>query len=221
MKINATSYDPYLAAIAQSQLETPEQQVNVDVDVPDMDSYIPTQRPDDMPIPTGTYNASGMMVGELPDLPPIEATNTDSQTNTSSEFMDALSQAFRANEDSIQMTMDSLGLTVEDLADEENMTALAAAMNEGAANLGLPQIEDLEGTVDSLMEVISGVDSTASATDETASEGQSAASDSSSSEAEVETQIVTIDGVTYLETTTTENGITTVERTEISSVESV
>ncbi|MCR5468204.1 MAG: hypothetical protein K6F37_04510, partial [Lachnospiraceae bacterium] len=127
-----------------------------------------------------------------------------------SSFMDALSNAFRANADSILMTMETLGLTMDDLSDQSNLTALANAMNEGAANLGVPQIEDIDATVESLMNKSNDTESTA--TTGTAGGGGGGESDE-----ETTTKIVTINGVQYLEITTTENGVTTTTRTVLTA----
>lgn len=57
--------------------------------------------------------------------------------------------------DSILMKLDELGLSLEDLSDEDNLASLATAMNEGAANIGLPTIEDLDSAVSTLHEKLS------------------------------------------------------------------
>ena len=53
------------------------------------------------------------------------------------------------------MKLDELGLSLEDLSDEDNLASLATAMNEGAANMGLPTIEDLDSAVSTLYEKLS------------------------------------------------------------------
>lgn len=53
------------------------------------------------------------------------------------------------------MKLDELGLSLEDLGDEDNLASLATAMNEGAANMGLPTIEDLDSAVSTLHEKLS------------------------------------------------------------------
>lgn len=119
------------------------------------DEYIPSMSSFEGAMPTGTYNASGMMVNDVSSALQVSATD-----ESDSDYMDALSTAFRANADSIQMTLDSLGLTIDDLSDEENMKTFAAAMNEGAAKIGVPQIEDLDSTIESLLERFSTVTET-------------------------------------------------------------
>lgn len=211
MKIDSTSYDVYLTALNQTQLQTPRQQNVSSKDSEDRDSYI-SGLSQDTAIPSGTYDASGRMIGELP---PVTNVNTDSSTNTDSSFLSQLSETFRANEDSILSTLESLGLTLDDLSDKDNLTALANAMNEGAQNLGLPTVENLEDAVDSLYNSVSGGESVS---DETAAAGGSGGG-SDSDEDTTTTKIVTINGVTYLETTVTEMGISTTTRTRIGGVE--
>lgn len=53
--------------------------------------------------------------------------------------------------------MESLGLSLEDLQDEDNLQTLADAMNTGAKSLGLPVASsDLETLVSQLYEDLSG-----------------------------------------------------------------
>ena len=70
-------------------------------------------------------------------------------------LLEELSETFRTNPDSILMKLDELGLSLEDLGDEDNLASLATAMNEGAANMGLPTIEDLDSAVSTLHEKLS------------------------------------------------------------------
>ena len=70
-------------------------------------------------------------------------------------LLEELSETFRANPDSILMKLDELGLSLEDLGDEDNLASLATTMNEGAANMGLPTIEDLDSAVSTLHEKLS------------------------------------------------------------------
>lgn len=98
----------------------------------------------------------------MPPMPPMEESAETSTEIGESEgasgeeaLLAQLSQAFRANEDSILATMEELGLSLEDLQDEENLSTLATAMNEGAAALGLPSIDDLDSLVTQLHETLS------------------------------------------------------------------
>lgn len=113
------------------------------------DSYISSlSAGSDLPLPTGTYNAMG-----------VESNSSTTTSTTSSTGYDALlsqlSDTFRANADSILSTMESLGLTMEDLQDEENLQTLADAMNAGAEALGLPTVDNLETLVSQLYQTIS------------------------------------------------------------------
>lgn len=216
MKIESTSYDPYLTEIAQS-MHLVQQPTQTGGNEEEADIYVSSITSSGIPIPSQSYNASGMMVG---DMAAVNATNTDSKTNAESDFMKQLSEAFRANEDSIEMTLDDLGFTLEDLSDEENLKTFAYAMNERAASLGLPQVENLGEIIQNLQNAFSdsgtGDESadTAESTQNTIGSGESGGGGEDSSD-DTTTQIVTVDGVTYLETTTTENGTTTTTRTKL------
>ena len=135
--------------------------------------------------------------------------------------MSRMSNAFRANIDSIEAAMQGLGLTVEDLSDSENMTLLAQTMDEGAALLGLPQIESVEDTVTGLL---NGDDFSGKPQEIPELPGSGAVpgagnDDDSDSDTEVKTKIVNSGGVTYLETEkTSSNGTTITSRTLIGSM---
>lgn len=104
----------------------------------------------------------------MPPMPPQEmdeATESTQVTGTTQAqgtaaagteaLLEELSETFRTNPDSILMKLDELGLSLEDLGDEDNLASLATAMNEGAANMGLPTIEDLDSAVSTLHEKLS------------------------------------------------------------------
>jgi hypothetical protein len=64
MNINGVNYDPYLASIAQAQtINTQQTETQTDNKESDKDSYIPSLASADMVIPSGTYNAQGLEVG--------------------------------------------------------------------------------------------------------------------------------------------------------------
>ena len=104
-------------------------------------------------------------------MPPQETDETDETTESTQvtgttqaqgtaatgteALLEELSETFRVNPDSILMKLDELGLSLEDLGDEDNLASLATAMNEGAANMGLPTIEDLDSAVSTLYEKLS------------------------------------------------------------------
>lgn len=174
MKVESSSYEAYLEALEEWKQKMQETQATQQKEENSAtDSYVPgiSQMDMDIPMPSSTYNAQGMMSGERPPMPPMPPQETDETTEstqvtgttqaqgtaaTGTETLLAeLSETFRANPDSILMKLDELGLSLEDLSDEDNLASLATAMNEGAANMGLPTIEDLDSAVSTLHEKLS------------------------------------------------------------------
>lgn len=177
MKIESSSYEAYLEALEEWKQKMQESQAAQQKEENSAtDSYVPgiSQMDMDIPMPSSTYNAQGMMSGERPPMPPMppqETEETDETTESTQvtgttetqgtaatgteALLEELSETFRANPDSILMKLDELGLSLEDLGDEDNLASLATAMNEGAANMGLPTIEDLDSAVSTLHEKLS------------------------------------------------------------------
>ena len=177
MKVESSSYEAYLEALEEWKQKMQETQATQQKEENSAtDSYVPgiSQMDMDIPMPSSTYNAQGMMSGERPPMPPIppqETEETDETTESTQvtgttetqgtaatgteALLEELSETFRANPDSILMKLDELGLSLEDLSDEDNIASLATAMNEGAANMGLPTIEDLDSAVSTLHEKLS------------------------------------------------------------------
>ena len=177
MKVESSSYEAYLEALEEWKQKMQESQVAQQKEENSAtDSYVPgiSQMDMDIPMPSSTYNAQGMMSGERPPMPPMppqETEETDETTESTQvtgttetqgtaatgteALLEELSETFRANPDSILMKLDELGLSLEDLGDEDNLASLATAMNEGAANMGLPTIEDLDSAVSTLYEKLS------------------------------------------------------------------
>ena len=174
MKVESSSYEAYLEALEEWKQKMQETQATQQKEENSAtDSYVPgiSQMDMDIPMPSSTYNAQGMMSGERPPMPPMppqemdEATESTQVTGTTETqgtaatgteaLLEELSETFRANPDSILMKLDELGLSLEDLGDEDNLASLATAMNEGAANMGLPTIEDLDSAVSTLHEKLS------------------------------------------------------------------
>ena len=118
------------------------------------DSYVSSYSysSSDLVIPTGTYNASGVESNSA--LTTTSTTSTSSSTGYDA-LLSQLSETFRANADSILSTLDSLGLSLEDLQDEDNLQTLADAMNSGAESLGLPTVDNLETLVSQLYQTLS------------------------------------------------------------------
>lgn len=177
MKVESSSYEAYLEALEEWKQKMQETQATQQKEENSAtDSYVPgiSQMDMDIPMPSSTYNAQGMMSGERPPMPPMppqETEETDETTESTQvtgttetqgtaatgteALLEELSETFRANPDSILMKLDELGLSLEDLGDEDNLALLATAMNEGAANMGLPTIEDLDSVVSTLHEKLS------------------------------------------------------------------
>ena len=177
MKVESSSYEAYLKALEEWKQKMQESQATQQKEENSAtDSYVPgiSQMDMDIPMPSSTYNAQGMMSGERPPMPPMppqETEETDETTESTQvtgttetqgtaatgteALLEELSETFRANPDSILMKLDELGLSLEDLGDEDNLASLATAMNEGAANMGLPTIEDLDSAVSTLHEKLS------------------------------------------------------------------
>lgn len=177
MKVESSSYEAYLEALEEWKQKMQETQTTQQKEENSAtDSYVPgiSQMDMDIPMPSSTYNAQGMMSGERPPMPPMppqETEETDETTESTQvtgttetqgtaatgteALLEELSETFRTNPDSILMKLDELGLSLEDLGDEDNLASLATAMNEGAANMGLPTIEDLDSAVSTLHEKLS------------------------------------------------------------------
>lgn len=177
MKVESSSYEAYLEALEEWKQKMQETQATQQKEENSAtDSYVPgiSQMDMDIPMPSSTYNAQGMMSGERPPMPPMppqETEETDETTESTQvtgttetqgtaatgteALLEELSETFRANPDSILMKLDELGLSLEDLGDEDNLASLATATNEGAANMGLPTIEDLDSAVSTLHEKLS------------------------------------------------------------------
>lgn len=174
MKVESSSYEAYLEALEEWKQKMQETQATQQKEENSAtDSYVPgiSQMDMDIPMPSSTYNAQGMMSGERPPMPSMPPQETDETTESTQvtgttetqgtaatgteALLEELSETFRANPDSILMKLDELGLSLEDLSEEDNLASLATAMNEGAANMGLPIIEDLDSAVSTLHEKLS------------------------------------------------------------------
>lgn len=177
MKVESSSYEAYLEALEEWKQKMQETQATQQKEENSAtDSYVPgiSQMDMDIPMPSSTYNAQGMMSGERPPMPPMPPQETDETDETTEStqvtgttetqgtaatgteaLLEELSETFRTNPDSILMKLDELGLSLEDLGDEDNLASLATTMNEGAANMGLPTIKDLDSAVSTLHEKLS------------------------------------------------------------------
>ena len=174
MKVESSSYEAYLEALEEWKQKMQETQATQQKEENRAtDSYVSgiSQMDMDIPMPSSTYNAQGMMSGERPPMPSMPPQETDETTESTQvtgttetqgtaatgteALLEELSETFRANPDSILMKLDELGLSLEDLRDKDNLASLATAMNEGAANMGFPTIEDLDSAVSTLYEKLS------------------------------------------------------------------
>jgi len=220
MEINLSNYLKTISAVGAGQMAQTSINSNTLEQVQTQkDSYIPSNSiaTQDIPIPSGNYGPDAKMVEN----------GMSAGTTLSSDFMSVLQDAFRANADSIEMTMNSLGLTIEDLTDEENMTALATAMNEGAVNLGVPTVDNLEEVVSNLVQQAQGLseispdETSATATAGNAASTGSSSESTSSEDEETTIETVVINGMIYIQTTTIENGVETVSRELVGPAEDV
>ena len=152
MKVESSSYEAYLEALEEWKQKMQETQATQQKEENRAtDSYVPgiSQMDMDIPMPSSTYNAQGTT--ESTQVTGTTQAQGTAATGTEA-LLEELSETFRANPDSILMKLDELGLSLEDLGDEDNLASLATAMNEGAANMGLPTIEDLDSAVSTLHE---------------------------------------------------------------------
>ncbi|MCR4902490.1 MAG: hypothetical protein K6A23_06505 [Butyrivibrio sp.] len=242
MDIGTIGFDPYISSVGRSSpVQSGQGQGQQIQSIPkngERDSYIPSMSAmaADMAIPTSNYNARGVMEE---DFLPVSATGTDSSSNTDYNVMDILSHSFRANQDSIQSTLDDLGLSIEDLALDDNMMDFAEAMNKQAENIGVPQVENLGETAEKAMELIKAVtenEESGTASDYTLGEedlvnsgldavngkdkpqapgGGGNGSGASGSSGNDSSKIVEIAGELFMETTTIKNGMITTTRTKV------
>ncbi|MCR4841898.1 MAG: hypothetical protein K5840_01395 [Eubacterium sp.] len=233
--VGSVSFDPYVSGLSGvagiegiTGVTLPEipSETTGDDDSQQRDTYISTLSGLDMSaaIPSGTYNAAGVSSVDIEyssmNLPPVSDVSESEALSDTGTFLEELSKAFRANGDSILMTMDELGLTMEDLTDETAMSTLATAMNQGAEALGVPTVENMDEVVDSLLSSVGEVQQISGETADTTGQAASAGeSGSSESDSDTSVEIVTINGITYLQVTTEENGVETVTRTQISADE--
>lgn len=126
------------------------------------DMYIPSGETRTEPIPSENYNNMFKNMGQI--MPPpqpmdmsqisIGKTSTDSSQSDTSEdsILSQISQSMNVRSDSIFDTMNSLGIEESDLTDLDTMEELLTALNEGAAQKGLPSFDDFTSILDQLLE---------------------------------------------------------------------
>ena len=74
MKVESSSYEAYLEALEEWKQKMQESQATQQKEENSAtDSYVPgiSQMDMDIPMPSSTYNAQGMMSGERPPMPPM------------------------------------------------------------------------------------------------------------------------------------------------------
>ena len=74
MKVESSSYEAYLEALEEWKQKMQETQAAQQKEENSAtDSYVPgiSQMDMDIPMPSSTYNAQGMMSGERPPMPPM------------------------------------------------------------------------------------------------------------------------------------------------------
>lgn len=108
MNIDESIYGMYLAGITQTQIQPSNQQGRKAAETEDADtardSYISSVLDTDTPIPTGTYNANGMMVD---DFQPVTGVNTEQKagdTTASEESTGAAGGGSGSEEDEEETT---------------------------------------------------------------------------------------------------------------------
>ncbi|WP_099469604.1 hypothetical protein [Konateibacter massiliensis] len=183
MKINSTEYLAMLeaarAATSTTQTTTTQSVSTTSSSQSLLDEYIPSDSEDE--ILYANYN-NILSTMTPPPMPPVPPTDTESTTDTEESdvtssisnavqsIIDSLSESLRANEDTVLSTLESLGLTPEDLLDSDNVELVANALNEGAEKLGLPTVDDLDQIIadlkSSIEETVSGLESEYSLSEE-------------------------------------------------------
>ena len=159
-----------------------------------------------------TYDSSGTIPGGVPPVAPSSESDFNQDFTASSEFMSRVSNAFRANITNIQAAMSGLGLSVEDLSSQENLTLLGETLNEEAEILGLPQVESVDNEVSKIL----GKSEKKPEMPDLPGAAPVEPEKDTGGETEVSTKIINSGGVSYLETEkTAANGVTTTTRTMI------
>ena len=85
MKVESSSYEAYLEALEEWKQKMQETQATQQKEENRAtDSYVPgiSQMDMDIPMPSSTYNAQGMMSGERPPMPPMPPQETDETDET-------------------------------------------------------------------------------------------------------------------------------------------
>lgn len=157
MRIESSNYLSALEALRSANTNSSSQLDTTTTSSGEMDAYIPSKLEDE--IPCENYNDIFSILSQALQQTSSTNTTTDATTETSStqavgetlkSIVSNISESLRCNEDTVLSTLESLGLTPEDLLDSDNVELVANALNEGAAALGLPTVEDLDQIISDL-----------------------------------------------------------------------
>lgn len=125
-----------------------------------MDSYVSSSEDTEteMVIPSEQYNEMKPSMNSMrPPMPPMappddDSTTTDETSAAAAETDDTdvstdsalslISSTMRVNQDAIEAAMDKLGLTEDDLTDEDSLTELLDELTDGAKQRGLPTADE-------------------------------------------------------------------------------
>ena len=204
MRINEYMLNQSVMFPAQNNNNTREQ---VQQETREFDAFLQAAS-----VNSNTYDSSGTIPGGVPPVAPSSESKAKQDFTASSEFMSRVSNAFRANITNIQAAMSGLGLSVEDLSSQENLTLLGETLNEEAEILGLPQVESVDNEVSKIL----GKSEKKPEMPDLPGAAPVEPEKDTGGETEVSTKIINSGGVSYLETEkTAANGVTTTTRTMI------
>lgn len=122
---------------------------------------------------------------------------------------------------STSMTQPSVPKAAENTSTSSNQDSYISSISDSDEALSCDTYNDILQKLASALSTSSTSESSSNSTDaktssNTATDGTFGNSSDKSSNSTSETEVVTLNGVTYLQTTTTENGVETVTRTVIS-----
>ncbi|PXV91736.1 hypothetical protein C8E03_103299 [Lachnotalea glycerini] len=183
MKIDS-SY--YLNKLLEAQLtsttnSTTEVETSTTNSEDGMDAYIPSNSEDEILYANYDDILTAMTP---PPMPPASMTDTEDSTDSTDSTTESelavsdsvqsiisnISETMHCQEGTVLDTLQSLGLTPEDLLDSDNIETVANALNEGAIALGIPTVDDLDQTISDLKssveDTVSTLESDYSLTDE-------------------------------------------------------
>lgn len=154
MRIESSNYLSALEALKSANSNASQTETTTSSQTGEMDAYIPSNSDDE--ILYANYN--DILSSFLQTVQSTASTTTSSTESTTTQAVDStikslvnsISESLRCNKDTVLSTLESLGLSPKDLLDSDNITTLANTLNEGAAALGLPTVEDLDQVISDL-----------------------------------------------------------------------